>query len=548
MAFIIQHKCPNCGSNLNLDEVTNSYNCSYCGNSFDGKLINLDDVYAKTFDDFKKKKYKLSDEGYSYLVSKEPYNAIYWRGKILSFLKLSDEKKIFNTEFKHSAYYLSQLIKKIPPDNKSYFDKLIEGVHLKENQDFLNKQIDGFKDSIDRNYREISRVRKTEVNNLMPALVILVSLSLMGVFEYFCYGLETAFYYYIIWGVVFIIPVIVALNIAMSRKKYIKNEVIRIESIIVKVRSELTEYNNRLSELENRKKEFTKELDRLRSKLFEEYDFDPNVIPEVNLKMDKANVIEEHNSYEAINTCPNCSTELSFDSEKKVYFCNSCGATFDYNYMIDFLWIDRAYSVLDKGYYDDAKAEFLKILELRPGDAVALNGLVLATMNVKILTHHNTKNTDEAYSYINKYLPEIPEENKPYFEKIREYERLKHAVKKKNILIDDESKRAKNAVDQIRELNKKKLIVDEDRIKEIERVSRESDLLSRRADIAAVNKKYDDLKLTYTNLISAKELERKKKEQDVAIAKQEHRKCAKTASDFYNEMLLSKPKYDKFSF
>lgn len=548
MAFIIQHKCPNCGSNLNLDEETKAYNCSYCGNSFDGKLINLDDVYAKTFDDFKKKKYKLSDEGYSYLVSKEPYNAIYWRGRFLSFLKLNDEDNMFNTEFKHSNSALAQLLAKVPSDNKVYFEKLLEGINLKRNQDDLKNKINSLNDSIEKNNRELSRVRMTEINNLIPVLVILASLVLLGVFEYFCWGLEAAFYYYIIWAVLFIIPVIVALGIAIGRKNYIKNEAIRIEKLILKIRNELNEYNDEFSECEKKKTKFMKEINELRMKLFAEYDFDPNEIPEVNLESLDKKVIDEHNAFEDINTCPNCSTELSFDSDKKMYFCKSCGATFDYNYMIDFLWIDRAYSALDKGFFADSKAEFLKILELRPGDAVALNGLVLATMNVKILTHHNTKNTDEAYSYINKYLPDIPDENKPYFEKIKEYERLKHAVKKKNKLIDDESKKVKNAVDQIRELTKKKLIVDEDRQREIERVSRNSDLLSRRSDIAAVNKKYDELKQSYINLISAKEIERKKREQDVAIAKQEHRKCAKAASDLYNEMLLSKPKYDKFSF
>lgn len=545
MPFLIQHKCPNCGSNLNHDEINSKYNCGYCGNSYEMANINLEDVYAKTFEDFKKKKYKLSEEGFSYLVSKEPYNAIYWRGKLLSFLSLSDEKDIFATEFKHSSAALSSLMKKVPKSCENYLKKIVEGIDLKNESDSIEEKCNLLKESIDKRNAEISKVRGTEVNNIIPVLIIIGSLIVMGIFEFFCYAMDVAFYYYLIWFVVFLIPIVIALIETISKRNYVKEESERLSEIIRKQRVELEISEEELRKVRDKKAEFIKELKELRKALYQEYNFNPNIMPEISSSSSR---IDDSEALEDIDHCPNCAAKLVLDKDKSLYLCPSCGATFDYNYMIDFLWIDRAYNALSKGYFAEAKSEFLKILEVRPGDAVALNGLVLSTMNIKVIVNPNATNVIEAFGYIDKYLPNIPDINKPYFEGLRQYEKLKNDIKTKNQLIDKASEAVLDKTKEIASLKNQKLLLDDELKAKIDKINRECDLVTRPLEIVAAKKSYENSKLKYDELIIAAEASKTELQKEVDKAKREEQKSAKVASDFLESLSSSKPSYDKYTF
>ena len=123
--------------------------------------------------------------------------------------------------------------------------------------------------------------------------------------------------------------------------------------------------------------------------------------------------------------CKQCGANLEVDEEKKICKCPSCGTTFDYNYFMDFLARRRAYEMLDRGHYSDAENIFAEILKTNPRDMSALNGVVLASLQISHISNRNSKPKSKALKYIKQYEEYIDPKYESYFHNIGKYEDAK---------------------------------------------------------------------------------------------------------------------------
>lgn len=141
-------------------------------------------------------------------------------------------------------------------------------------------------------------------------------------------------------------------------------------------------------------------------------------------------------------TCPGCGGVLIVDKAVKVYRCQFCGVTYDYNYFMGDDVLDRAYSYLRHTEFKAAKEAFEFILQKEPHNALAYRGLLLERAELTDIQTFRDPRVFEKLPYedmkkiAERALQNVGDEDREFFEEFDELletgERYKVAKKLQN--------------------------------------------------------------------------------------------------------------------
>ena len=121
-------------------------------------------------------------------------------------------------------------------------------------------------------------------------------------------------------------------------------------------------------------------------------------------------------------TCPGCGGVLNVDKALKVYRCQYCGVTYDYNYFMRDDVLDRAYSYLNHSEFKAAKEAFEFILQKEPYNALAYRGLLLVTAGLRDLKDFRDPKVFERLPYkkmkdiVERALENVGDNDRKFFE------------------------------------------------------------------------------------------------------------------------------------
>jgi len=125
-------------------------------------------------------------------------------------------------------------------------------------------------------------------------------------------------------------------------------------------------------------------------------------------------------------TCPSCGGVLIIDKAVKVYRCQFCGVTYDYNYFMGDDVLDRAYSYLRHKEFKAAKEAFEFILKKEPFNALAYRGLLLVRAELTDISKFRAPGVFEKLPYkdmkgiVEKALQNVGDDDRDFFEKFDE--------------------------------------------------------------------------------------------------------------------------------
>ena len=125
-------------------------------------------------------------------------------------------------------------------------------------------------------------------------------------------------------------------------------------------------------------------------------------------------------------TCPSCGGVLIVDKAVKVYRCQFCGVTYDYNYFMGDDVLDRAYSYLRHKEFKAAKEAFEFILQKEPNNALAYRGLLLVRAELIDINKFRVPRVFEELPYrdmkeiVSKALQNVGDEDREFFERFDE--------------------------------------------------------------------------------------------------------------------------------
>ncbi|MCQ2483522.1 MAG: hypothetical protein MJ153_08560, partial [Clostridia bacterium] len=424
MAFLYAHTCASCGAVLKINEDGSLYKCESCGNDYSAEYFCKRDLYEEAEVSLARGKYREAGEAYSFLTSKEPKSAVLWRGRILSYLRIGDESEVSKIQPNINHKKLSDLINQTPKDYSDYFklfEKCAEQVNLiRDNEETLS--LYGSRKVASKNSVNIESDSFIDRATGNPETIL--AEVILGVFTivFFIMGIINEWY-----GFCFLLPIYIIVLVSVFLAKYFETK------RLVKERVETIDYNNKKyqeteSVLESGQKAFEalrNELESRRDKMLEDYSLTAEDIEKTTEYTSQHMRVEVSDSKTQEFICKQCGADLEVDEAQKLCKCLSCGTTFDYNYFMDFLARRRAYEMLDRGHYSDAENIFAEILKTNPRDMSALNGVVLASLQISHISNRNSKPKSKALKYIKQYEEYIDPKYESYFHNIGKYEDAK---------------------------------------------------------------------------------------------------------------------------
>ena len=119
-----------------------------------------------------------------------------------------------------------------------------------------------------------------------------------------------------------------------------------------------------------------------------------------------------------IKRCPSCGGNLTIDNEKQMYYCASCGSTYDYEYFREDNTHEMADNYLSRGEFLAASDAYKLVLKNDPHDFKALRGLMFVAANLKNmdeLANVDTKGFSYDTELVLEVLKNASDEDKKYF-------------------------------------------------------------------------------------------------------------------------------------
>lgn len=453
MAFLYAHTCASCGAVLKINEDGSLYKCESCGNDYSAEYFCKRDLYEEAEVSLARGKYREAGEAYSFLTSKEPKSAVLWRGRILSYLGIGDESEVNRIQPNINRKQLSALINQTPNNYSDYFklfEKCVEQVNLirenKETLDLYESRRESAKRSVyissggDSFLDRATGDAQTVATEFCIGIIAITAFKI-GIDEksfVFCALLPI---YIVFWIIVFVAKHVEEADLAKDRVATIN----RINN----------KYQEAESAFESSKKDFEdlkNELVSRRVKLLEDYSLTAEDIEKTTEYESQHMRVEVTDSKAQGFICKQCGANLEVDEEKKICKCPSCGTTFDYNYFMDFLARRRAYEMLDRGHYSDAENIFAEILKTNPRDMSALNGVVLASLQINHISNRNSQSKVKALHYIEMYKEYIDPKYESYFNNIGKYEDAKRNASTKTDRLNKARSEEKEANFQLKNL------------------------------------------------------------------------------------------------
>lgn len=386
MAKLKCYSCPECGSFLEVDRVSDTFDCPFCGSHYDVVDFHGADLLEQAEDALKKGNYKIARQKYEYLLQKKPeelellYNYACAVGEVSSLDKYEDPKKL--------SLKLQMLFKNDPRYSTGpaapYFAKLAELFEISRRHTELKAEYNKLMKRAEEGLKQV----KSEEGSFGCGV------ATYSVFHYFIgaiiigqnSGNNSTFgiIFYIFFPIVLII-IANAINKSITKEK----------------RPQLSEKRKRFQDMKVQANDVLKEVEALE----ESYQRAFKALPELKAQagvMDiseaRADILEpakrpvtnipSRSPYSRRDpaivaaemnkpvTCKKCGADLRIDKEHKLYVCDHCGVSYDYDTFVGDP-ITKANVCIKAGDFESADKWFSKVLTDDPSNFDANRGRIL---------------------------------------------------------------------------------------------------------------------------------------------------------------------------
>ena len=394
MAKLKCYSCPECGSFLEVDRMNDTFDCPFCGTHFEAFDFHGEDLLEQAKTLLRKNDFRLAREKYEFLLSKNPERFEYLYGyacAVSAYSSLERFKKLENYDDKLTRFFAEDPRYSNGP-YADYFAKYGEMFEISKRYEAIAPQ----QEAIKENAKEI--IESVEKDKSFPSLwfwifsgVYLVagfpSLSIVCNDIFNPYNSEVLLY--LIMGLVLLFPILV----------------FRIAYLIynqIKIKPRAKEFEDRLNQAANLKQK-VKDLEAEKEELdkahkdavyyLETYSkqedmasatdadsavtskFTASAIPSRSVFGKTAGAVKKEAPKKG-GICKKCGAELKLDKVRKLYICDHCGSSYDFDVFLGDP-IDKATKSLNSGDFDLADKWFSMILAEDPSDFEGLRGRIL---------------------------------------------------------------------------------------------------------------------------------------------------------------------------
>ena len=373
MAELKSYSCPKCGSFLDVDRDRDTFDCPFCGASFNV----LDFHREELIDEARKQAYDgrkaQALEKYEYLLSKNPddFNLLYEYACAVEGVDALKKLKIDTDNPKNDHKQLRGLLRNdqrfMQGTWSEYFTKLYEVVTLSNKYHELVAQ----REEIDAKAKRIANTCESKGATWTGAAVFAV----LGFICAFNISYRNNKYYpssdiRTMWPMlvyfVLLAGIIIATVFANKKKqqKY-EEEKARRDSEYKAVKDQSDSfYRNEVEPAYKKYKQALSELDALKPS-----EADIAAAKTRTASKKTSAIIKEF-------VCKKCGADLTLDNENKLYVCTHCGVSYDYENFVGSR-VSKARKELMNAEFDLAEKRFAQTLEEDPGDFEANRGMIL---------------------------------------------------------------------------------------------------------------------------------------------------------------------------
>ena len=386
MAKLKCYSCPECGSFLNVDRDQDTFDCPFCGSHYDVVDFHGTDLLEQAEQALRKGDYSVARQNYEYLLENKPddlellYNYACAVGETSSLDKYEDPKKL--------SIKLQLLFKNDPRYSTGpaapYFTKLAELFEISKRHAELKAKYNKLRETSEEGLKKIDREEGSFGCGVAGYAVIHYFFGAIIIGQT---GGSTS-----PGGMAFYIgfPIVAIIFAALVNK-----------SISAKKDPQLSEKRKKFTDMKVQADEVMKEVEALE----QSYERAFKALPELKSKagvMDiseaRANILEPAKKpYTNIPSrspfskrdpkivaaemkkpvvCKKCGADLRQDKEHKLYVCDHCGVTYDYDMFIGDP-ITKAKSCIKNGDFESADKWFAKVIADEPSNFEANRGRIL---------------------------------------------------------------------------------------------------------------------------------------------------------------------------
>ena len=426
MSKIKKQQCPSCGGNLIDDSEKQLYRCTSCGSSYDYDYFRDEQLHEMGETYLSRGEVKAAIDAYRLILKQAPHDFYALRGLMLAAAFLKDMDGFAHIgEAKHFSYdpkLVNEVIESASEEDKEYFTEFGK-VYADKKQlvdryreiKSLRREREGkeafirLTDNTRYEYYFDTKYGKQHPRSVFIAVSFLTALysvpSFVGAFTHSDDGdMGTVVFFAVICGLSLLIGGGINIFVAYPKMKMIK----KIDADVrdLKIESEATA--RKIRDLEAEAEELSDDIRKAISELRRK---DRRIAADsAKEQVPVFGKIKQHQ-------CPTCGGSLRIDSDKQVYHCAFCGATYDYEYFREDLIHEAGETYLSRGEFMATTEAYEFMLKKDPHDFLALRGLMLAAARLSDMSELDKVSEDFSYDsrVVSRVLESAAEEDKEYF-------------------------------------------------------------------------------------------------------------------------------------
>ena len=425
MGQIKKRQCPSCGGNLIDDGEKQIYRCASCGSSYDYDYFREEQLHAMGETYLSRGEVNAAVDAYRLILKKAPHDFFALRGLMLAAAYLKDMDGFARIgEAKHFSYdskLVGEVLDAASEEDKEYFTEFAKVYSDKKRLIDLNREIGSLRRERDRIEANIRLTDDTRYEYYFkfrggsehsPKTIFIIVWCLTALYCVFCTAgvLDPdnegagAIFLAVFDGLSLLIGAGFNFLIAYPKMKMIK----RIDADIRELSADSEATARKIRELEAEAESLSGDIRKVIQDLRRK-----------DLRISADSAKEQVSGFGKIkqHQCPTCGGSLRIDSDKQMYHCAFCGASYDYEYFREDRIHEAGETYLSRGEFMATTEAYEFMLKKDPHDFLALRGLMLAA--AKLTDMNELDQVDEEFSYdshtVTRVLENASEENKEYF-------------------------------------------------------------------------------------------------------------------------------------
>ena len=422
MPNLRSYSCPECGSFLEVDRNKDTFDCPFCGKHFDALDFHGKELFEQANKYLEGRQYELAKKKFEYLLSQDPENFDFLWGYACAVGGLSDLKPSGISQ--NYSVKLIELLKNDERykncDGAEYFAKFAEHCSICNEYCSLTHEKIGLENAAREGIKNIDGSVKIGCGTCFGYLVIhfifVYALNIM-------YSastnsrLDSVPYHLYVYGLPILVCVLILwIQSILNKKSEPKLEARKAP--FYQMQNKARANKIQIDDLTERYENIAKELPSLKPKEFRRKA--PISKPAPAFVKEKAKPSDVTADKDKPVLCKKCGGVLVHDSAKKLYRCNFCGVSYDYDMFVGDRYT-KAKSMLNNNEFDNAYKWYGEILKDTPDDFEANCGRILAALNLrsflefKIDRKYDKVNWQNVVNAAAEALVNAPEKYNAYF-------------------------------------------------------------------------------------------------------------------------------------